>query len=308
MITRLRAIAGKIEGTEGTYETLAAADGGLLLYDAKFITPEQWVERNPMRATFSRYPGVHGRKPASITFRVEVRGSGTAGTAPDWGKYLRACGFGETVVGGVSVTYKPISTAIPCLSMALWDDGVAHRIRSARGNVKLSAKIGEPAYLDFEFSGVYQAVVDEATPGGISYSSVQPVACIGANILTMHTYNPIMGAIDIDMGTSVAVRESMNVVGGLLSALITGRDPKGTLDPEMTTVAAHDWYGKWASGVTGTLSFALTGSAGNITTITAPTLQYRAISDAERNGISARAVGFSLAMNAGDDELVIALT
>lgn len=308
MLTRLRAVAAKVESVEGTYETLAAGDGGILVYDAKIATPGEWFERNPLRATLSRYPGTHGKKPASLTFRVELRGSGTAGTAPDWGKYLISCGFAETVVGGVSVTYKPASSSIPSLSLCLWDDGVAHRIKGARGNVKLSAKIGEPLFLDFEFQGVYQAVVDEATPGGITFSSVQPVSCMANNMFTVHTYTPVFTSFDLDMGNVLALRENMNAAGGILSALITGRDPKGTFDPEMTTVAGHDWYGKWAAGTTGTFTLNLTGAAGNIATITAPTVQYREIGDAERNGISARALGFALAMSTGDDELSIALT
>ncbi|MCK7495178.1 MAG: hypothetical protein MZW92_31855 [Comamonadaceae bacterium] len=42
-----------------------------------------------------------------LTFDVEIKGSGAAGTAPELGVLLKGCGFGETVVAVTSVTYAP---------------------------------------------------------------------------------------------------------------------------------------------------------------------------------------------------------
>jgi hypothetical protein len=309
MLTRKRVVVAKVETAEGTFETLAAADGGIEVYEAKFETPPKFFDRQPLRGTLSQKTGIPGPQAARLTFRCELKGSAAAGTAPTWGKYLKACGFGETIVPSTSVTYAPASASIPSLSMALHDDGVIHQLKGARGNVKLAGRVGEPMFLDFAFEGVYHATADGATPS-VTYAdgAIVPLALMGANILTLHTYNPVLTAVELDLGNTLALRESVNSAAGILSALITGRNPRGTLDPEMTTVAAHDWYGKFRSGATGALALNLTGSAGNRVAISAPAVQYRELSDAERNGNSARSLGILFAMNTGDDELSIALT
>lgn len=309
-IYRKRAIAAKVEAVEGTYETLAAADGGIEIYDARFEVPQEFYERNPLRATLSPKTGLPGVAPAALTFRCELKGSGSAGTPPVWGKYLRACGFAEDINGTTDVTYAPASSAIPSLSMCLWDDGPVGRLKGARGNVRLTGRVGEPVFLEFNFEGVYQATADEAAPS-ITYTDadIVPMQLMGANILTVMSYNPALTEFSLDLGNTLALRRNVNAAAGAVSTLITGRSVSGTVDPEMTTVAAFDWYGKLRGGNEGTLSLVLSKAAGNITTITAPKAQFRSIGDGERDGISTRSVGFVLGMDtAGDDELSIVLT
>jgi hypothetical protein len=50
-------------------------------------------------------------KRVSITFDVELSGSGTAGTAPAFGPLLKAAGLSETVVAITSVTYAGVSSS-----------------------------------------------------------------------------------------------------------------------------------------------------------------------------------------------------
>lgn len=308
MLVRKRCILAKIEAEEGTAETLTNADGGILVYEPKLVTPANWFERDFVRATLSRGPGVHGTRPLQLTFRTELRGSGTVGAAPDWGKYLQACGFDEDIVSSTSVTYHPISDAIPSLTMALYDDGVCFKGKGMRGNVRFTGTIGEPVMMEFDFQGVLESVTDEATPSPITFSSVVPVGMMGDNIFTIHGENPCYTTLDLDMTNTIALRQCANDAAGILSALITGRDPKGTVDPEMVLVSDHDLYGIWTSGAVGALSLSLTGAAGNIVTLTVPQAQYRELTDAERNGISVRTLGYQASMVTGDDEVEIVLT
>jgi hypothetical protein len=50
-------------------------------------------------------------KRVSITFDVELAGSGSAGTAPAFGPLLKAAGLSETVVAVTSVTYAGVSSS-----------------------------------------------------------------------------------------------------------------------------------------------------------------------------------------------------
>ena len=110
------------------------------------------------------------------------------------------------------------------------------------------------------------------------------------------------------MNNEVALRPDVNQGSGHKSAVIAGRKPTLSIDPEMVTVATYDFFGKWRSGSEGALTLALTGSAGNICTITAPKVQYTGAKLAEKSGIRSLGIDCQLNRNAGDDELVIAFT
>jgi hypothetical protein len=101
----------------------------------------------------------------------------------------------------------------------------------------------------------------------------------------------------------------MNAASGHISTLITGRNPKGSIDPEQILVSAYDFYGKWRTpGTIGQLSFAANGGNGNIITITCPKVRYAAIADQDRTGLRTLGLDFQACVNSADDEISIVLT
>jgi hypothetical protein len=300
-------IAAKQEATEGTKEALANTDA--FLHKGLTFTPEiEQYQRDLLRGTLSRDPSVSGKRSAKIAFDCELVGSGTAGTAPYWGKLMKACGYSETISGGVSVTYKPATDAIPSMTLAGYMDGVIKRLWGARGNVKLSIEAGKPGILHFEFEGADFEMVDGALLASVSYSTVLPPAFLSAALL-IDSYAAIVSKVEIDTANVLVKRESLNASSGHLSTLIIGRNPKGSLDPELVTVAILDFYGKWKTpGTLGSLSLSASGGAGNIATITCPKVRYADIKDGDRGGLRTLGIDFQPCLNAGDDEISIVLT
>lgn len=83
-LSRVRQLAAKIESVEGTAETLTAAEAKYLVYDPKVKFDVGMFQRNPARASLAQMTRIPGLKKATLTARLEVRGSGTAATAPEW--------------------------------------------------------------------------------------------------------------------------------------------------------------------------------------------------------------------------------
>jgi len=301
-------LAAKVEAGEGTKETLAAADA-VLVSNLKFSPDIEMYKRDTMRGSLSRDPSISGKQRATISFDVEMKGSGTPGTAPDYGKLLKGCGYSETLVTSTSVTYKPATTGIGnSFSLSAYLDGVIAKIWGARGNVKGSMDSGKPGILSFEFQGANFEVVDGDLLTGISYSTIIPPAFLSAALL-INAYAAICSKVDFDTANTLALRESINSASGFLSCLITGRNPKGSLDPELSTIAVHDWFGKWKTpGTLGSLSLAATGAAGNIVTVSFPKVRYASIASNDRNGIRTLGLDFEACLSSGDDEISIALT
>lgn len=318
MLKELNQLAAKIETVEGTAETLAGADA-ILVRNFSFKPNDQMNKRPISSSSLSKYPAVPGLRSAAIEFDVELRGSGSAGTAPEFGKLLKACGFAETVVASpASVTYLPTSlrggtpVSVPTLTLGGYVDGILKKIWGARGDVSLKLKVGEPGLLHFAFTGADYSVTDEAMlSSGLSFQTTIPPIFANATF-GIGGYSPSMNAmlenLEFKLNNKVTLRPSAHYSSGHLSAQITDREPSMSFDPEMVPVATHDFYGILRAGTEAALSLVLGSIAGNIITITAPKVQYGPINPGDRNGIETLGIDCQLNRNAGDDELSIVLT
>lgn len=300
-------LAAKIESVEGTKEALGNSDA-MQVRNVVFSPAIPMFNRDQLRGTLSRVPSVSGARSARMTFDVELKGSGTAGTAPDYGPLMKACGCSEGLVALTSVTYKPATNSLSnSMTLALYVDGVIYRMWGARGTFKLSCNVGEPGTLSFDFLGADFEVVDGALLSP-SYSTVIPPAFLNAS-LSIDSYSAIASKVDLDLANTLTLRQSLGASSGNLSCLITGRNPKGSIDPELPLVASYDFFGKWKTpGTLGALSLVASGSAGNICTVSCPKVRYADIKPGDRGGIRTLGIDLELCLNSADDELSIALT
>lgn len=104
MLDRKYQLAAKIESSEGVAETLAAADAKLLVYDPELVLgkPETF-ERTPSMSSHSKLGHVIGSRPGTLTHNLELRGSGTATTSPEWAKIIRSCGIKESSLKSITI-------------------------------------------------------------------------------------------------------------------------------------------------------------------------------------------------------------
>ena len=100
--TRNTQVALKVEGTEGTAETLTSSDTTMTVYDPGFSLDVTRFTRNPARASLSKLPSTVGRQIGTITFSVDLMGSGDVATEPSWDPAIRACGFQTTTVSSIT--------------------------------------------------------------------------------------------------------------------------------------------------------------------------------------------------------------
>lgn len=381
---RVRQMAAKIEAVEGTAETLAAADGKLLVYDAKTKFDPSMFKRDPMRSSLSQMTQLPGLKKGTVTGRLEVRGSGTSTTAPEWFKLARSAGFSqhtvqtisigsitngpfqhwelvtggtssatgrvvfqtadgagalllvvvsgtfqsaETLTGGTSgatatssstasnygIGLKPTyvlaqdATGVPSLTTATYEDGLAKKLRGVRGKGKFTFKNGEPAFFEYEGMGaaVTTPVTDTALLSITHETTVPPVFLSAA--LTLGAYSPVVNEIGLDLNQTVALRESVNDASGLLSTVITDREPILTINPEVTSVADYDIFNEWLAATQRKLDFTLGSSAGNRLRFYAPAFQVLEVDDAERDRLALNQVRAQLNENFSglEDELFI---
>ena len=306
MIVKRAQIAAKSETTEGTAATLTDTDA--FLASNVVWTPDTEIGKRPnVSSSLSQFAAVPGARKATLSFDVEIKGSGVKGTAPELGVPLKACGFSETVVSGASVTYLPASTGISSLTIALYNDGVIYKIWGARGDAKFKTEKGKPGIISFTFTGADYSVTDGSMLNSVTYDSTVPPAFLSASLL-VDSYAALIGSAEFGLNNEVVLRDDVNTASGYKSAVIAGRDPSLTFDPEMVLVATYDWFGKLRSGNEGSMTMTLGATVGNICTITAPKVQYVKVGLSDKSGLRSLGIDCQLNRNAGDDELSIAFT
>ena len=131
-------IQALLEPTYGAAVATWNAIDALLVKDPEFSIDRDVVPRDLVRGYMGGSEHLVGTRRSELKFTVELAGSGTAGTAPAWGKLLRGCGMAEVITAGNRVEYTPVTAGHESLSFRFFRDGVRYVSRGARGSVKVN--------------------------------------------------------------------------------------------------------------------------------------------------------------------------
>ena len=327
MLTKLSQVACKIEAPEGTdifgAGTAPAGADIFLAFNAKFTPGLDMNKRAPARATLSPWPSLPGNRSAKMSFDVEMVGgmaagspigSSNAGANIGLASAFVACGIQQTLVVATSATYKPysiISGAAPlsncAVSLAMMLDGKMRKIWGARGNAKIVLENGKPGMINFEFTGADWSEEDESlVAAAIVYNTNTPPVFQDITLL-VGAYAATITKINIDLGNKVTLRKDASASSGNLSAIITGREPTISFDPENVLVATKDFMGIWKAGTVAALT-ASWGSTPSAFALACDHVQYQSVTEGERDGLATFDINAMLTGVDGDDELVLAIT
>ncbi|MHB9075854.1 MAG: hypothetical protein ACYC6G_20325 [Desulfobaccales bacterium] len=302
-------MAGKLEASEGVKETLAAADA-FLAYDIAFDPDQKHEERDPVKETAGSMESLPGERSGKMTFTTDLAGSGTPGTPPPWGKYLKACGCSETIITNTSVEYKPASLNAPSVTLAHYTSELIKRLWGCRGDCVITLDKSKKLLAKFTFTGCDWEEVDGILLAGVTYSQPKPPVFMGANFV-FDTHAAIISKLELSLGNSVQLRDSAGAASGFLPPLLNPdkpRAPKVTFDPEQVLVATKNFCGLWRGSSGAVMSCIIGSTPGNIITITAPKAQITDLKDADRKGIRIRNITAMLRESSGDDDWSILLT
>jgi hypothetical protein len=108
--TRNKLLLVKQESSEGTYETPSASTDAVKVENLRWSRSARLIETNEHTGVLDKSAPFVGGESFQISFDVVLRGTTAAGTAPEWGKLLKGCGFAE-VVTGTAVPSSPEALA-----------------------------------------------------------------------------------------------------------------------------------------------------------------------------------------------------
>lgn len=298
---------------EVTYNTdpvpvVSTNDLAVVNLDGPKPASQRMYQRNVVRPSFGKLKSLYGGHLAEVSFDIEVKGSGAAGTAPEYGVLLRACGMAETIVASTSVTYKPASATIPSVTLYIFRDGKRQILTGCRGMLKGAVMVGEVLKLSMTFVGHHVSETDVSLPTP-TYDSTIPLVALSASV-TFDSFAGVITKIEWDMGTALARPGSINASDGYGEIQITDRNVTGSIDIEDTLVANYDFLTKWKGMNAFVLTTGVIGStAGNRWQLSFPAVSIADQQPGEKDGgILTRDIAFNAAESSGDDEFSLALT
>lgn len=262
--------------------------------------------RWPSKGTLAH---VYGGTLMQLSFNAELKGSGTAGEAPEWGVLMRMCGMAETISAGTSVEYSPASLDNESGTIHYYEGSTLRKLVGCRGTWELSSEVGNAARIAFTITGhLVDPDPEDAEAPEPTFDDTVPSTFRGAAV-DLGGFTPIVSNLTITLNNEVATPASANSADGFGEIVINGRDPTASIDPESVDVATKNLISAWKDGEVNAFDTGVIGDTpGNQWQITAPAAVMREIGPGDRDGIRTRELTLGLAEDTGDDELTISLT
>lgn len=293
-------LLAKLETSYGTDATPSPTTDFIPVFDIAVRPDTNYLDPSAQDGSLSPRSGRIGMRSVEVTFTHHLIVDPTT-HALKCEPLLKACGL----VPDQSGTFKPISTGFPSATIYVYFDGLLWKIVGCRGNVSFNFSAGEFASLEFTFRGRYLPPVDQSFPTSWGDVATAPIVCVGGTV-TWNSQPLHVEAVTLDLGNDIQLYPSISAAHGVYEAAITNRDPSGTINPEMTTIATMDWHSLMLTPTLQELVVTLTDGASDVT-LTVPKAQITEIGHGDRNGIRTWDITFKPIRNTGDDEIQLAV-
>lgn len=242
-----------------------------------------------------------------ISFDVELEPSGTAGTAPGWGKLLRMSSCAETIVAATSVTYNKISSNRESGTIYLLIGNTLYAIRGARGNCKIEVNASGIPYLKYEFTGLWTKPEESTRPTATLTGFKDPRVASNTNtpVFTIDGTPFVMRSFSLDFGNKVEPRFLIGDESVLITEQRESIETKVVAQP----ISAFDPFQMAVGAAQVPIVLTHGTGAGRIATLGVPKAQMQRVQGLENaQNIKEWPLRLLPRPNAGNDQFTLTLT
>ncbi len=214
-----KTLLAKIETTYGTDSVPTAAANAILASNVTLAPMEgEDVSRNLERPYFGGSPVIPVGLHVTLTFDVELQGSGALGTAPGWGPLLRACRVAQTISAGAKVEYTPVTDAIESVSIYMAIDTNRHVVLGSRGNCVFTLNAQGIPVMRFSFTGLFAIPTTQAVVSPVLTAFLSPDVATTTNtpLFTIGAVPMILRNWEFNLGNDVQRRFLIGFDGVLI--------------------------------------------------------------------------------------------
>lgn len=243
-----------------------------------------------------------------FSYKVELAGSGVAGTAPAWMELNEACGMAAaTLTAATSAEQKfaAINTNLSSLTQYHWVGPQRRRGVGARGDISaINLEAGKIPYIEYAWTEMlHPGGIDNVAPVGSVYTRwIEPVEVNAANtIMSVHGFAVICRSLDIKVGAQVDFRD----LPGKKYVARGNHEISVDMLIELPDLAAKDYFAAALTNVTGDLGVIHGLVAGNIIELDSDNFQITDVKDASEGQVAMVRLTGVLKVNLGQDDLII---
>lgn len=312
MFWDIQLITAKEETVYGTDSEPTGAANAILVQNAK-LTPMAATEvtRQHSRPYQGARPSLLVGKHMKLTFEVEAKGSGVAGTVPGYAVLLRSCKLAEVIVAATSVTYNPVSTGHKSCSIYFYIDGILFKMVGCRGDWKYKLNADGIVVIEFTFTGLFTTPSSVAVPAP-TYGSQLTQVPLEATTETVPTFSigsfltAGLRTFSFNAGNNVVFRNLIR----RRQVMITGSDETIDFQIEAEALATFDPFALASAGTTQAVSLIHGVTAGGIVTLSVGRFQILNPGDLQQqDGVVEYALrGKCLPSDTGNDQFTLAFT
>lgn len=312
-LTRLLVLALAPQSVVGTAATLTGAD----------CIPVGQFQPTSLEADVvetQRLSGLYGKSAVDLMaaprtvfpgIPFDFAGSGTVGTAPIIGRFLRAAGFAEVVTPSTSVVYTLANVGSPVRWTASCGIDGFNRLAfdALVTELTITAEVGSTVRGECSITGTYTEPTETAnlTP---TTTLKRPVVFDSAGVLpgtvSIHDWTgACLSNFSLTIGNESPVKAYANCQQQILH---TNRAVTGSVAFRRSALASFNSTRKVRNSEVGSIVLPFNNGAGNTTTITLPKVQFTSIGDQDDDGMLVQEMNFQLIIESSADFPTIAFT
>ena len=273
---RKKLILAKIETTYGT-DAAPVAVNAIEAQDVQLSPMEgSDITRDLIQPHFGARGSIPTELHSTLSFKVELSGSGTAGTVPGWDVLMRACGCAATVSAGTSVVYNPVTNGHQSITLHFFIDDQRYVLKGARGNVKIALTKSQIPMLEFAFTGLFSvpATASQVAPNYTNFA--KPLV---ANLVNTPTFTIDGGAFNmrsfaLDLQNQVEHRSLV----GHEEIIITDRNDMAETTVEAKSVDTFNPFTKAQEQASMAIELTHGTVTGNVAALSIPKAQLQRLS------------------------------
>jgi hypothetical protein len=274
----------------------------------QFNLNQESAERTKLNSAASTGEPIIGPSHWDIVLQFEVKGSGTAGTAPEADPLWESAGFLGVNVALTSETYKPSIASKKSCTISWYANGLLYKATGCRGNISIAADANGVLQATWTGKGLYVAPSDSAMVASPVYDATDGVPLV-SGVFSYGSYSACLRALSLEMGIGVNALQCIGGTKGISSIELDRFNITGNMTIGHILVATRAVENLTVLGGSVAMSLAVGATAGNITTITSSKLRKTAVSKTSNGGQLDLAVDFKLSESASlNDDITIAFT
>lgn len=264
-------------------------------------------ERQRIKDQFGADAEVNMAPYTTVTTTIPLAGSGTVGTAPNFGPVLRSMGMRELIDAGVDVRYMPATEDHETLTAYFVEDGQLQCVPGCKGTAEFSFTAKDFPTMQVTLTGLYQRPVTHTASLSqtlTGHAGEVPVNKQNTSKFTVHGFEGCGQSISFSLGNEVIHRN----LAGCENIQITDRIVTGSVEIEAPTIVEKNYFEAMESHEIVNLApvlFEHGKTAGNIIGFTSPKVQLNTIGRSDSDNIVHYQLGARFLPDQGDDEFVL---